>query len=139
MSGRAIAERWLATKLAGITHNDVPIKVYRHPAPNTATYPHISIQIISAVDMYQIGNPQAYERLQYIIRVWDKGSSASRVMAVAKEIFTRIHQVPPEFFDDGMVVSCFRVGALAPDVVQEQDGELFQADGGIYQLHITTY
>lgn len=139
MSGVVIAERWLATRLAGITHNDVAVKVYRHPSPNTATFPNITIGIVSAVDLYQIGNTESYERLQYIVRVWDTGTSAARVHAVAKEIHRRINQVAPEFFDDGMVVSCFRVGAIAPDVVQEQDGTLYQADGGIYQLHITTY
>jgi hypothetical protein len=139
MSGRAISERWLAAKLAGITHSGTPIKVYRHPAPNTATYPHITIAVISAVDLYQVGDQTAYERLQYIVRVWDSGSSAARVHAIAKDIRNRINQAEPEFYDDGYVVRCFRVGAVAPDVVEEQDGTLFQVDGGIYQLHIVTY
>lgn len=139
MSGRAIAERWFAQKLAGIVYNGTPIKVYRHPAPTSATYPFISIALVSAVDLYQMGQPTDYERLQYVIRVWDKGTSALKVNAIAKQVHKRINGVQPEFFDDGYVVSCDRVGALAPDTYEEQNGELFQADGGMYRIHIVTY
>lgn len=139
MSGRSITERWLAQKLSGITHGGQTVKVYRHPAPTSAVYPFISIAIVSAVDLYQMGVEDAYERLQYAVRVWDKGTSATKVHAIAKEIHKRINHVQPEFFDDGYVVSCHRVGALAPDTYEEQNGELFQADGGLYQFHIVSY
>jgi|SRR5690606_10806769 len=139
MSGKIISERWLIERLAGIEYEGKPIKLHRHPAPNTATYPHISIAIVSAVDLYQIGNTSAYERLQYMIRVWDKGSAAMRVNAIAKDIHKRIHQVEPEMYPDGQMVSCFRVGALATGPYEEQNGEIFVADGGLYQFHVVTY
>jgi hypothetical protein len=139
MSGRVISERWLAEKLAGITHSGVAVKVYRHPAPSSAVYPFISVAVISAVDLYQMGPTIGYERLQYSVRVWDNTSSAAKVNAIAKEIHRRINAVQPEFYQDGYVVSCNRVGAIAPDVVEEQNGDLFYADGGIYRIHVVTY
>lgn len=139
MSGRAIAERWFAQKLAGITHGGTAVRVYRHPAPTNAAHPFVSIAIISAVDLYEIGAKADYERLQYTIRVWDKGTSALRVNAIAKEVHKRINAVEPEFFDDGYVVSCNRVGAVAPDTYEEQNGELYQADGGLYRINVVTY
>lgn len=139
MSGRAIAERWFAQKLAGITHQGKAVRVYRHPAPTSAEHPFVSVSVVSAVDLYQMGNATDYERLQYTLRVWDKGTSAIRVSAIAKEIHKRVNAVEPEFFDDGYVVSCTRVGALAPDTYEEQNGELYQADGGLYRVHIVTY
>lgn len=138
MSGRVLSERWLGQALSAITYDGTPVKVYRQPAPAGVAYPFITVALTSAVDLFQLDSDHSYERMQYTIRAWDTGSSSRRVNAIAESIHDAIQRVPPVAVEGGQIVSCVRVGAIAYDSIQEQNGELFQIDGGVYRLNVVS-
>ena len=138
MTGKVLIERWLASQLSTLTYDGNAVKVYRHPAPASVSYPFITVALTSAVDLLHVGSPTDYERIQYTIRVWDTGTSTVRVNAIASQLHQLIKGVPPVNVVGGSIVSCERVGALAFDSYTERNGELFQVDGGVYRFLVVT-
>ncbi len=130
MSGRVLAERWLAEALSSL-----PCSVHRHPAPDAAPYPHITVGLRSGTDVRWMGDPSRYERLVYDVSAWDTGESALRVNHLAAQAHRLLDGVPPVTYEDGVILACRRIGVVPIDNLVE-DGVRYQRDGSLYQIEV---
>lgn len=130
MSGRLLAERWLATQLASL-----PCSVHRHPAPDGVAHPVVTIGLRAGVDVRSMGDPSRVERLTYDVSAWDVGESSLKAHELASQAHRLIDGVPPVNVDGGMILSCRRVGVVPIDNTVE-DGVRYQRDGALYRIEV---
>lgn len=132
MNPREVAERWFAQALASL---DVPL--YRHPAPEQASTPFITVGLRTAVDLSPIGAGGTCEKLTYDVSAWDEGLSAEVVNGLAAGITSTLLACAPTTTDLGTIVSCRRLGAIPISVITER-GKTFQRDGSVFELIVTS-
>ncbi len=130
MSGRVLAERWLASQLASL-----PCSVHRHPAPDDAAYPNVTIGLRSGTDIRRMGDPTRYERLIYDISAWDIGESSLKAHETAAHAHRLLDGVPPVNVEGGVILSCRRIGVVPIDNTVEE-GIRYQRDGSLYQIEV---
>lgn len=129
-SGRMLAERWLADTLSSL-----PCSVYRHPAPDSATMPNVTIGLRTGIDVRSMGDPSRVERLTYDISAWDQGESSLQANMLAIDAHERLDGVPPVTYGEGTILSCRRVGVVPIDNTIE-DGIRYQRDGALYVIEV---
>lgn len=138
MSGRQIAESWLGDTIATLGY-----AVYRHPAPLSAPYPHVTISLRSGMDVRPVNAPATVERLTYDVSVWTEGTNASSLWPISAAIKAAIDGTDPvsiETSEDeviGTIVGCRRIGVVPIDSFVE-NGEHFQRDGYLYEVMTLT-
>lgn len=105
-TGRQLAERWLFDKLNTVA------PIYRAPAPNSAAYPFLAIQLMSGSDVRATGSPVVAEKLVYDVSAWDKGNSAKDVNRIAGEVVQAIDSTSSVNVPGGTIIQCKRVGLI---------------------------
>lgn len=128
MNLRDVVEQWFADTLS-----DLDVSVYRHPAPESATFPNVTVGMRTAVDLSPIGVGNTVEKLTYDVSAWDEGLSSTDVNDLAEAINTALLTSFPVSVDDGTIVSCRRIGAVITPHIVEQ-GKTFQRDGAVYEV-----
>lgn len=139
-TGRIIAERWLSNKLKALG-----VGVYRHPSPDTSSFPHITIGLLTGRDVRVMSDPVRKEIIRYDISAWDKSTSSLRVNELASQIVKAIDGKTPETVEftangityKGVINGCRRVGVIPIATVIEA-GTRYERDGGMFEIEVLT-
>jgi hypothetical protein len=128
---RDVVEQWFMLAL-----DDLDVIVYRHPAPEKATYPCVTVGMRTAVDLSPIGTGNSCEKITYDVSAWDKGLSSVDVNELATQINDALLTSFPITVDGGTIVACRRIGAtITPQIIEQ--GQTFQRDGAIFEVLVS--
>jgi len=111
--------------------------VYRHPAPDDATEPFLTVSLTGgrAIKPLGRGNP-GVEKLTYDVSAWDSGLSAERVAALAEAAAGILELTAPVAVTGGQIVSCKRLGPSPAPPSTIERGTHYQRDSGLFELMV---
>lgn len=132
---RALAEAWMGAVLPAVVAGAGGTGVYRHPAPDDAVEPFVTVNLMGGRSIKPLGRGKTgVERLTYDVSAWDRGLSAARVSALAEAVTAALEIVSPVAVTGGQIVASKRAGPLPAPPSFIERGEHFQRDGGLFEL-----
>lgn len=130
-----LAERWMASVLPAVVIAAGGTGVYRHPAPEDAVEPFVTVSLTNGKAIKPLGRGNTgVERLTYDVSTWDAGNSAERANAIAIAVAGALELNGPVSVSGGQIVSCERTGPSPAPPTSIERGLTFQRDGGMYEL-----
>ena len=118
-----LAETWLASRFTAVQASLISAGctgVHAHPAPEDATEPYVTVQLISAADISPIGRGMpAIGKLTYAVSAWDIGDRTDRVRAIAAVVDGALRDVAPVAVTGGSILHCIPRGEVpAPKSIE---------------------
>jgi hypothetical protein len=134
---RAIAEQWMATVLPDEISGAGGTGVYRHPAPEQAIEPFITVNIIVGRIVRPLGRGKTgVVRLNYDVSAWDQGLTAERVDALAVAAANALELTGPVTVPGGQIVACKNTGPVAASGGMVERGKHYQRNGNLYEVMV---
>ena len=130
-----LAERWMASVLPAAVSAAGGTGVYRHPAPEDAVEPFVTVSLMAGQAIRPLGRGNTgVERLTYDVSTWGAGNSAERANAISVAVAAAIELTGPVSVSGGQIVACTRTGPSPAPPTSIERGLTFQRDGGMYEL-----
>mgnify|MGYP005852387501 CR=1 FL=1 len=133
-----VAEAYLAQVLPAAVASAGGTGVYRHPAPEDARVPFLTVNYLGGRVYRPNGRTlQGVEACRFDVSAWDTGLSASRAAALLDAAVAAIEAGAPTTLPGGQVLSALRAGPLgAPPTIVER-GSTWQRDAALIEILVS--
>jgi hypothetical protein len=134
-----IAEQYLAQVLPPAVTSAGGTGVYRHPAPEEATVPFVTVSYLGGRAIRPNGRTlQGVEVCRFDVSAWDTGKSALRAAALLDAAVAAIEAGAPATLPDGWVVSATRTGPLGAPGTTVERGITWQREAALIEILVST-
>jgi hypothetical protein len=133
-----VAETYLAQVLPGAVTAAGGTGVYRHPAPEDAVVPFVTVSYLGGRAYRPNGRTlSGVESCRFDLSAWDTGLSASRAAALLDAAVAAIEAGAPASLPSGQVLSALRIAPLGAPGTTVERGITWQREAALIEILVS--